>query len=50
MADRYVLILHQPSGELAQHITIETDLPQGEVIKRITDLALEMDDVRTDKS
>ena len=56
MADRYTLLLNNyppdhhlplpPDGVLAQHIVIETDLPQGEVVRRLTGLALEMDAVR----
>jgi hypothetical protein len=59
MAGRYVLRLggfpadaHTPpgpEGQLIQHITIETDLPQGEVVKRLTDLALAMDAVRNEE-
>lgn len=56
MVTRYTLLLNNhpedahvpapPDGELIQHIVIETDLPQGEVVKRLTDLALAMDAAR----
>lgn len=57
MADRYTILLnnypkdaHLPGlsdGQQIAHIGIETDLPEAEVVKRLTDLGLEIDAVRT---
>lgn len=50
MANRYVIRLHQGSGELIAHITIDTSLDQGAVQQQLTDLAMQMDAAREEDS
>ena len=50
MANRFVIRLHQVTGELIAHITIDTSLDQAQVQQQLTDLAMQMDATREEGS